>query len=321
MPEDGYIYIYVANETQEAQVNFDDITVSILGFDISEMTDYYPGGSVASHWEKEPYRFGYQGEYSEEDQETGFNHFEARAYDSRINRWMVTDPARQYASPYKSMGNNWIRLVDPDGRYDNPKNWFQRTWNNLTFRGGLNDAYAIKAQSIISGADLARFDELNSAGLLDRPESFNAAGEIKSFGMQARTAMLGVTGLAMTTPVLAVGAGELATGLPYYANLSASSVNIAYLRTASAVNSAYWKAGAAYNFSNIVASQGLRVAAGSVAAFSKPLLMNQNSPKFFQRMYHNLRQFNKTGNIDLFNTAQKIYEGYGDTNKVIDNFD
>ncbi|MEP3389723.1 MAG: RHS repeat-associated core domain-containing protein, partial [Reichenbachiella sp.] len=116
--EDGYIYLYVANETKDAQVHFDDITVSVLGFDISEMTDYYPGGSVASHWEKEPYRFGYQGQFAEQDEETGFDHFELRAYDSRINRWMIPDPAGQYPSPYMSMGNNWISRIDPDGGLD-----------------------------------------------------------------------------------------------------------------------------------------------------------------------------------------------------------
>ncbi len=41
-------------------------------------------------------------------QETGFNHFEAREYDPRIMRWMVTDPAGQYWSPYVGMGNNPI---------------------------------------------------------------------------------------------------------------------------------------------------------------------------------------------------------------------
>ncbi|MBI9035501.1 MAG: hypothetical protein JEZ03_13625 [Bacteroidales bacterium] len=51
--------------------------------------------------------------------ETGFNHFELRAYDRRLSRWMVTDPANQYASPYVGMGNSPIMRVDPDGGFDN----------------------------------------------------------------------------------------------------------------------------------------------------------------------------------------------------------
>ncbi|MEQ6118273.1 hypothetical protein, partial [Reichenbachiella sp. MALMAid0571] len=78
IPENAkYIYTYVANESAGTNVFFDDFTVKQLGVDITQTTDYYPGGSVLSHWEKEDYRFGYQGQYAEEDEETGFNHFEA----------------------------------------------------------------------------------------------------------------------------------------------------------------------------------------------------------------------------------------------------
>ncbi len=59
------------------------------------------------------YRYNYQGQ--ELDQETGKVAFELRLYDPRINRWMAPDPAKQYASPYMSMGNNWVSKVDPDG--------------------------------------------------------------------------------------------------------------------------------------------------------------------------------------------------------------
>ncbi|MEP5363811.1 MAG: type II toxin-antitoxin system death-on-curing family toxin, partial [Reichenbachiella sp.] len=142
--EDGYIYLYVANETKDAQVHFDDITVSVLGFDISEMTDYYPFGSVASHWEKEPYRFGYQGQFAEEDKETGFTHFEAREYDAKIGRWLSMDPAKEFSSPYLSHGNNPIVFIDKDGRSINPFNGYG-TWfkSSATLRA---EAHAISSQ-------------------------------------------------------------------------------------------------------------------------------------------------------------------------------
>ncbi|MEQ6118270.1 RHS repeat-associated core domain-containing protein, partial [Reichenbachiella sp. MALMAid0571] len=100
--------------------------------DITQTTDYYPGGSVLSHWEKEDYRFGYQGQYAEEDEETGFNHFEAREYDSKINRWLVPDPAKQFASPYNGMGNNPINGVDPNGE----RVWFW--FMQIEAKGGVN---------------------------------------------------------------------------------------------------------------------------------------------------------------------------------------
>ncbi|MEO1100187.1 MAG: RHS repeat-associated core domain-containing protein, partial [Bacteroidota bacterium] len=40
----------------------------------------------------EYYRYGFQGEYSEEDPETGWNSFELRMYDPVIGRWLVPDP-------------------------------------------------------------------------------------------------------------------------------------------------------------------------------------------------------------------------------------
>jgi len=84
--------------------------------DILAATDYYPFGMTMRWNITENYRFGYQGQFAEEDDETGYNQFEARLYDSRTGRWMVPDPAGQYWSPYLGMGNDWINGVDPDGR-------------------------------------------------------------------------------------------------------------------------------------------------------------------------------------------------------------
>ncbi len=64
------------------------------------------------------YRYDYQGQ--ELDKETGKVAFELRLYDPRINRWLTTDPAGQYHSPYMAMGNNWMNGVDPDGAEYNP---------------------------------------------------------------------------------------------------------------------------------------------------------------------------------------------------------
>ena len=64
---------------------------------ITQTTDYYPGGSVlrtAKTNEENHYRYGYQGEFSEEDEETGWNSFELRMYDPIIGRWMAPDPYR-----------------------------------------------------------------------------------------------------------------------------------------------------------------------------------------------------------------------------------
>ena len=67
-------------------------------------------------WGGELYRYAFQGQ--EKDLETGKEAFQLRLWDSRIGRWLTTDPAGQYASPYLGMGNNPISRVDPDGGSD-----------------------------------------------------------------------------------------------------------------------------------------------------------------------------------------------------------
>ena len=81
--------------------------------------DYYPFGlPFADNYFKEAYRHGYQGQYAEKDEETGWNAFELRMYDPIIARWMRPDPYGQFASPYLAMGNNGVNRVDPDGGFD-----------------------------------------------------------------------------------------------------------------------------------------------------------------------------------------------------------
>ncbi|MBN2237122.1 MAG: hypothetical protein JW729_06155, partial [Bacteroidales bacterium] len=74
------------------------------------------------------YRFGFQGQFAEEDPETGYTAFESRLLDKRLGRWLTTDPAGQFWSPYLAMGNNPINGVDPDG-----EKWYESTSNPGTF--------------------------------------------------------------------------------------------------------------------------------------------------------------------------------------------
>ncbi|MCF6351578.1 MAG: hypothetical protein L3J06_01070 [Cyclobacteriaceae bacterium] len=135
----------------DINVYFDNLTITHTGLQacppvaqrrrIVESTDYYPYGMLARPQRSEggvmparltggrketpsqgqgiynPYRYGYQGQYSEFDPETSLNHFELRQYGSRIGRWTATDPYRQYYSPYVGMGNNPVSRVDPDGGF------------------------------------------------------------------------------------------------------------------------------------------------------------------------------------------------------------
>ena len=123
----------------------------------------------------EPYRYGYQGEFAETDPETGKPAFELRLYDPRINRWLTTDPAGQYSSPYLAMGNNWINKIDPDGGED----WYV---NNET--GELewhNTSASIDGLTWV-GTNSADFDYLSSMSHL-----FGGSGSIPGADVLAMT--------------------------------------------------------------------------------------------------------------------------------------
>ncbi len=116
--QNGYIYIFVANESMaDIGVYFDDMRVQHTESPATSASDYYPFGltMINRSYTSEPYRFGYQGQFAEYDEETGWNSFELRQYDPVIGRWTTIDPKRQYWSPYLAMGNNPIISIDPDG--------------------------------------------------------------------------------------------------------------------------------------------------------------------------------------------------------------
>jgi RHS repeat-associated protein len=115
--EPGYIYIYLSNESEDTQVWFDDLKITHTRSTVVAGADYYPFGFVMENREitREDYRYGYQGQFSEEEKEIGWNSFELRMYDSRIARWVSPDPYGQYASGYKAMGNAPISTIDPNG--------------------------------------------------------------------------------------------------------------------------------------------------------------------------------------------------------------
>ncbi|QMU65438.1 MAG: hypothetical protein GKR88_14865 [Flavobacteriaceae bacterium] len=105
------------------------------------------------------YRYNYQGQ--ELDQETGKVAFQLRLYDPRINRWLTTDPAGQYHSPYMAMGNNPITRTDPDGGEDEPV-----YGSDGTYRGDTVEGFT--GEPIIYDGDLdfskMTADELVTAG-------------------------------------------------------------------------------------------------------------------------------------------------------------
>ncbi len=117
--QNGTIEVMAGTTGTGEAVYFDNLRVEQIGGLIVQEQHQYafgaplPGLSYVVGTKR--YRYGYQGQYAEHDEETGFESFELRLYNSRVGRWMSYDPYGQFSSPYVGMGNNPVSQVDPDG--------------------------------------------------------------------------------------------------------------------------------------------------------------------------------------------------------------
>ncbi|MBN8838550.1 MAG: hypothetical protein J0I09_14915 [Sphingobacteriia bacterium] len=131
-PKNGYAYVYVSNESNEP-VYFDNLKISLARGRIIEENHYYAYGlKIAAISSRKlgdanegslKNQYQYQGDYSEFDDETGWNDFELRSYDPQIGRFIQADPYDQFPSPYTGMGNDPINGADPNGGFYNGVNW------------------------------------------------------------------------------------------------------------------------------------------------------------------------------------------------------
>jgi len=124
---------------------------------------------------EEPYRFGYQGQFSEKDSLTNWNAFQLRMYDARFGRWISPDPYGIGDSPYIGMANNPVSLTDPDGGCPTCPGFVEGLWNSTTMLAemvvtpsGSFMASALNAGSIISAGINAMYQERSPSLTLDQ---------------------------------------------------------------------------------------------------------------------------------------------------------
>jgi RHS repeat-associated protein len=123
------------NETQPAYFDYFEIThkPNPQKLTVTSWAEYYAFGKVAkaSCPANGAYRYGYQGEFAEKDQETDWNSFELRQYDSEIGRFTTTDPMGEFWSSYVGMGNNPVNLTDPTGGETSDKIYLDKNGNEI----------------------------------------------------------------------------------------------------------------------------------------------------------------------------------------------
>lgn len=115
----GYLFVYLSYDNEStAPVYFDEFKITYTESPVVQINNNYPYGMTAMSWLREgenENKYLYQGK--EFVNETGWHDFHARQYDATLGRWFAIDPQDQFSSPFLSMGNNPVLMVDPDGEF------------------------------------------------------------------------------------------------------------------------------------------------------------------------------------------------------------
>lgn len=125
IPKNGFLYIYVSNETQNWDVFFDNLSVKHHTGPLLEETHYYPYGLIMAGISSEVLKPKYvenkkkfNGIEFEGDIGLGVYDAELRELDPQLGRWWEVDPKTEDMemwSPYASNYDNPIRYSDPLG--------------------------------------------------------------------------------------------------------------------------------------------------------------------------------------------------------------
>ncbi|MBN8787899.1 MAG: hypothetical protein J0I84_12475, partial [Terrimonas sp.] len=166
-PKNGYVYIYVSNQSQ-VDVFFDNLQVIHTRGAILEETHYYPFGMTMAGISSKALNGIAENKYKyngiEQNTDFDLNMYDAfyRNFDPQTGRWWQIDPKpNDSESPYVAMGNNPILYSDFLGDtsilskgvdiFFKGVDWFNRNLNPLV------DVYHLATgKDFITGEDVSR---------------------------------------------------------------------------------------------------------------------------------------------------------------------
>ena len=125
--KNGYIYVYLSNETENWNVFFDNLTVQHRTGPLVAETHYYPFGLTIEPISAKAFGKINNIEFSTKEKQEGeltgasleWYDFSARMYDPQIGRFFTPDPNAEsypFVTPYNYAFNNPILISDPTGK-------------------------------------------------------------------------------------------------------------------------------------------------------------------------------------------------------------